>query len=224
MIVKNNKAFTLIELIIAIGFLAIIALSVAGMTGNIVEKKDRVEKQVQRRHTLSIVLSKMMDDIKMAFLAESTFQGKNSAYLTGFYADESSLNFSTMSNVHYIKNHHDTTQIQVGYTLVKNDNLEFDLVRRQTDFLTDDLKTGGQSFILIKDVQKMTLSYYDANKGAWQKEWDTESISYAGRLPKMVKIQLTVLGEALSEEDDEQPEYNYELVVPVEMYAAKISF
>lgn len=224
MIVKNNKAFTLIELIIAIGFLATIALSVAGMTGNIVEKKDRVEKQVQRRHTLSIALSKMTDDIKMAFLAESTFQGKNSAYLTGFYADESSLNFSTMSNVHYIKNHHDTTQIQVGYTLVKNDNREFDLVRRQTDFLTDDLKTGGQSFILVKDVQKMVLSYYDANKAAWQKEWDTESISYAGRLPKMVKIQLTVLGEALSEEDDEQPEYNYELVVPVEMYAAKISF
>lgn len=224
MILKNHKGFTLIELIIAISFLAIISLSMAALTNNIVTKKAQVEKQVQRRQTLSIALSKMTDDLKMAFLAESTFQGKNSAYLTGFYADASSLNFSTMSNVHYIKNHRDTTQIQVGYTLVKNDNREFDLVRRQTDFLTDDLKTGGQSFILIKDVQKMILSYYDGSKGAWEKEWDTESISYAGRLPKMVKIQLTVLGEVLSEDDDDRPEYFYELVVPVEMYAAKISF
>lgn len=224
MILKNNKGFTLIELIIAIGFLATIAVSVAGMTNNIVGKKNIIEKQVQRRHTLSIALSKMMDDIKMAFLAESTFQGKNSAYLTGFYANATSLNFSTMSHVHYIKNHRDTTQIQVGYSLVKNDNREFDLVRRQTDFLTDDLKTGGQSFILVKDVQKMILSYYDASKASWQKEWDTESISYAGRLPKMVKIQLSVLGEVLSEDDDERPEYYYELVIPVEMYAAKISF
>jgi type II secretion system protein J len=224
MILKNDKGFTLIELIIAIGFLATIAVSVANMTNNIIGKKEIVEKQVRRRHTISIALSKMTDDIKMAFLAESTFQGKNSAYLTGFYADESSLNFSTMSNVHYIKNHRDTTQAQVGYSLVKNDNREFDLVRRQTDYLTDDLKTGGQSFILVKDVQKMILSYYDGSKGTWQKEWDTESISNAGRLPKMVKIQLTVLGEILSEEDDERPEHYYELVVPVEMYAAKVSF
>lgn len=221
---RNSSGFTLIEIIIAIGILAAMTVSMAEITDNIISSKDRSGKRAEARHSTSIALAKITDDVRMAFIADKKFQGQDSFYLTGFKANKTSLNFSTLSQIHYIKNNRDTNQVQVGYSLRKNDSGYYDLVRRQTDYLVDDLEQGGREFVLIKDVKDLEFEYYDSNKKDWKEEWDTESISFAGRLPQTVKIKITILGEKISEDEGDRNEFYYELMVPVEMYADKISF
>jgi general secretion pathway protein J len=222
--ITNKKGFTLIEIIIAIGILAAMTLTMSQISTSVVESKNRSEKRVETRHATSIALSKLTDDLRMAFIADKTFHGNDSFYLTGFIGDGTSINFSTMSNVHYIKNQNDTDQSHVGYKLKTDDTGNFILIRRQTPYLMEKLEEGGQGFVLMRDIKEITIEYYDSNKKEWKDKWDTESISFAGRLPQMVKVKLTALGETKMTDEDERKEYHYELVVPVAMYKQKVSF
>jgi len=222
--IKNTHGFTLLEIIIAIGILAAMTMTMTDITTGIMFSKKRAEQRNETRHGVAIALSKISDDLKMAFQADKKFDGKDKSYKTGFVADTNKMNFSTMSNVHFVKNNRDTDQIHVGYFLVKNNEGNTDLVRRNTNHLTDDLEEGGQGFVLINDVKDFDLEYFDGNKKEWQDKWDTESISSAGKLPQIVKVKITVYGEPLLDDEDRRKEYFYELHVPIEMYNKKVSF
>ncbi|MBF0106452.1 MAG: prepilin-type N-terminal cleavage/methylation domain-containing protein [Deltaproteobacteria bacterium] len=223
-ITRNQKGFTLLEIIIAIGILAGMTLIISETIEGVMLTRKRTERKNETRHAVSIALAKMMDDLRTAFQAHQKFTGNADYYLTGFVGDTSSMNFSTMGNVHYVKNHKDTDQVQVGYSLEGNTRGSFDLVRRQTDHLTDKLDSGGKSFVLLPNVREFNLEYYDSNKESWEGQWDTESVSSAGRLPQVVKINMVVLGEPTNADEDEFKEYTYELWAPIEMYANKINF
>lgn len=221
----SQSGFTLLEIIIAISILAAMTITMTEITTGIALSRDRANKRNEARHGISIGLSKIMDDVRQAFHTQKKFQGRNNVFLSGFKGDSVSMNFSTMSNIHFVKNNRDTDQIHVGYELRSNDRGSFDLVRRQTDYLVEDLEQGGRGFVLVPNVKEFTLEYYDSNKESWQGEWSTESISSGGRLPQIVKVMMTVLGENIGNEDNEDvKEYYYELLVPIEMYKDKINF
>ncbi len=220
---KNKKGFTLLEVLISIGILATMMLSVTQITDGILSKKERNDERMSLHHSVVITVTKIKDDLNMAFLADSKFQGKNAVYKSGFLGAEDSMNFSTMSNVHFHKNKAETDQNHVGYFIEKNDRGYFDLKRRQTDYLLDDLEKGGESFILLRDVSEFELEYYDSNKKDWQQKWDTGSASAAGKLPQIVKVKFTKMGEEEADERDRKEHY-YEFLVEVPMYNTKISF
>lgn len=222
---RNQRAFTLIEILIAIGILSAITITCITMMNNVISSKSDTEIRVGAQQAAHVGIAKITDDLRMAFLSDTKFHGKESAFLSGFVGSEQSMHFSTLSGIHTIKNHRDTDQIQVGYELKRDRDGFTSLARRQTDYLTGKLEEGGSRFILIPRVESFTLEYYDSNKKEWTLKWDTDSVSYAGRLPKMVKIKLIVLGELESEDDDtKRKPYAYEVVVPLALYKSKISF
>ncbi|MBU1917006.1 prepilin-type N-terminal cleavage/methylation domain-containing protein [bacterium] len=225
---QPNAGFTMIEIIIAIGILAAMMVSVTEFTTNILNRKVKNDDRMQMHHTVSVAVNKITDDLRMAFIVDSKFQGKDSVYKTGFIGEESRMDFSTMSNVHFIKNKKDTDQIHVGYVAEKNEKGHLDLKRRQTDYLEDKINEGGHSLLLIKNMSQFALEYYDSNKEEWKKKWDTESISAAGKLPQIVKIKVGVL-QIFDEETEKEPkkepkEHYYEFLAEIPMYNTKISF
>lgn len=221
---SNIRGFTLIEIIIAIGILAAMTMTMTEVTSGIMVSRDRSLKRTEASHSISIAATKLMDDLRQAFQAMPKFQQREGKYISGFTGDSASMNFTSMSNIHFVKNNRDTDQINVGYTLASNDRGSFDLVRRQTDYLSDDLEIGGKSFVLLQNVKELKLEYYDSLKESWETQWNTQSASSGGRLPQMVKIYLVIYGESVTEDDDDKKEYDYELLVPVEMYRNKIDF
>lgn len=221
---QKTGGFTILEILISVAILALMVLSMTGITDNILRRQRRADRRQETRHAVAVALLKMMDDLRTAFQADSRFFGQDDFYQTGFVGDGTRVNFSTMGNVHFVKNRKETDQVHVGYSLVRNDEGNYDLVRRQTAHLTDDLESGGHSFVLIKNVKEMELTYYDSNKKEWQDKWDTRSVSAGGRLPQAVRIKITVFGEPLLEDEAKLKEYYFELQVPIEMYAEKISF
>src|SRR3989339_994656 len=163
-----HKGFTLLEIVIAMSILAVMMVSITQLTGSILVKKDRNEIRMQLQHQITVAITKITDDLHMAFLADSKFQGKDQKYKTGFVGKEDGVNFSTMSQVHFVKNKADTEQVAVGYFLEKNEADTFVLKRRQTDRLPEKLDVGGQAFALLRDVSQFSLEYFDANKKEWQ--------------------------------------------------------
>lgn len=223
---KKNNGFTLLEVLIALGIFASMMVTMNQIMDGVLQGKKETSSRAEIYHAVFNGLNRMYFDLNMAFVATSSFHGQNSYYLTGFKGSENSVNFSTLANFHFVKNKKDTDQIHVGYTLKKNENDSYDLMRRQTDHLVSDLEKGGKSFVLIPNVKEFELEFYNASKKKWEKQWDTDSISYAGTIPRTVKIKLVVYDRVLDEDDDddEREEKVFELMVPVALYNSKISF
>lgn len=222
---RGISGFTLIEVLVSLAIFATLALSISQVTGNVFENKNKIELRANTSHILSVTLSKIFDDINMAFLADSTFQGEDGNYKTGFKGDQTHLEFSTMNHIHYVKNQRDSDQVDVGYSLRRNQKTdEDDLYRRETDYLMPDLDKGGQSFPILDHVKSLEFSYYDANQKIWKSEWDTDSVAFAGALPSLVKVNFNIYLEPPREDSQERREAAYELLVPIELYNQKLSF
>jgi type II secretion system protein J len=221
---KGQSGFTLIEVVVSVGILATMSVLISSTMTNVIHLKVLAEHRAELRHVLTVTMAKLADDLGMAFLADVSLQGKEAYYLTSFIGEENKLNFSTMSNIHYVKNGKDTDQVRVAYELSKNADGGEDLTRRQTDHLVDNPDKGGRRFILLKNVKAFTLQYYDSNKKEWQPRWDNDSISYAGRLPRMVKVNLTVVDQEDDENEESVREYVSEVVLPVPLYKDKLNF
>lgn len=222
--VRNSRGFTLLEVLISIGILAAMAGTIAEAMNGVITARDRSQKNAALVHEINVGLSKMYDDLNMAFTADTTFQGKDGYYLTGFIGDGESMSFSTMSHVHYVKNARDSDQVSVGYFPKNNSRGTSDLMRRESDHLMEKIDEGGYSFVLVPDIKQVEFSYYDSNEKAWKNDWDTDSVEFAGRLPYMVKIAMTVYGNFTDADERERREHKFEVTVPVVMYAQKISF
>lgn len=222
--VTNQSGFTLLEILIAMGILAAMAGMISEVLNGVVLAKNRTEENARLTHAINVGLSKIYDDFNMAFLTDATFQGKQGAFVTAFVGEEESVDFSTMSHVHYVKNARDSDQVSVGYSLRRNDEGMTNLMRRESDFLGEKIDEGGAAFVLIPNLKTFSFSYYDSNEKSWKGDWDTDSVTSAGRLPYMVKIVMTVYGNVVDAEGGERREHDYEIVVPVPMYNSKISF
>lgn len=222
-----KAGFTLIEVLIAVAILAGMSLMMSGVMESIFVSKDVATTRSEVNHGVYLAMSKLTDDLSMAFTTDSTFLGGSTTaatLVTGFSGDESKMDFSTMSNQHLIRNHRDIDQVQTGYSLDKKEDGTTSLFRRQTDFLTSSLTAGGRKYELLKNVQEFKLSYYSAAKEEWVAAWDTDSISTSGKLPAQVKVKLTLATTPPEGDADAEPETNYfELTIPIRMYE-KITF
>jgi len=224
---NQNSGFSLIEVLISVGILVVMMLMLTKAFQGVLRSQDNIKKSGDHYQTIYGGLLKLYNDFHMAFLANTAFHGQDNSYLTAFIASEEKVDFSTMSHIHFIKNRVDTDQIHVGYLLRKNeDNDTFDLVRRETDYLRKDIDKGGESFVLIPDLKTLSFEYYDADKESWKNLWDTESISFVGRLPQKVRIKLEVYRPFFLEtkEEEEREVDLFEFMIPVAMYANQLNF
>lgn len=220
----SHQGFTFLEVLIAIGILAGMSLMMVQVLNGMIAGRNQTEERAGLQHHIQVGLSKIYDDVNMAFLADNTFHGNESQYVTGFDGEQNAMSFSTTSHVHYIKNKRDTDHVHVSYFLQNNDEGHQDLMRKETDYLREKIGEGGQPYILIPNVKSFELEYYDSNKKDWGKKWDTDSVTSAGRLPAQVKVSLVVYGRLVNEDSDERREHSFEIIVPVPMYKQKISF
>jgi general secretion pathway protein J len=219
---KNNRGLTLLEVVIALGIMAVMGVMISETTDSLIQGKGFAEKQAQRKRLVQVSLMRIFDDVQMAFLSDRSFAGRNNSYQTGFDGDEESVNFSTMSHLHYIKNKPETDQVHVGYSLEKDEKGDYALYRRETDRLMEDLEKGGQSFLLLKGIKSMTWEYFDSNRQGWGKVWNTDSVVYANRLPQIVRVSMTVYGQ--EKLDGSRYEYDYQLDIPVRLYNNRVNF
>ncbi len=208
---RGARGFTLIEVLVSIGILAIMATIIAQVQWLATTGVKREERRELIVHAARMALQRLRADVGMAMIVAPTLNplGRDvSPFQTGFIgtdsSDEDSLVFTTLAGRRLIAGEHASDQREVEYRLEAIEDEETlerypflkgtkQLMRREDRVLDDDIKDGGESVALVMGVQRFTLEYWDKTKGEWVSEWDSTSRSHLNLLPRAVRVVLAVV-------------------------------
>jgi len=195
----SREGMTLIEIMVAIAILAMVTSVLYSGFVQTASNKKRVETQLDRHHEIRMGIERIARELTMAFT--STHRNVNPTLqpvITAFIAKEDGngtrIDFTSFSHRRLYRDAHESDQNELGYFVVDHpDGGREVLARREQRRIDDDPETGGQIQILIDDVSKFELSFFNPETSMWQSTWDTTQASgQPNRLPTQVKIFVTV--------------------------------
>ena len=210
---KNSQAgFTLIEIIIAIGILASISLYAVTALTNQIETRNKLQQSNEAIHAAHAAMMRMTDDIRHAYLlngndvqvarSNSDVIGRPMFVLNG----TPRLLLMTQAHQSLMANRAESNLAYAQY-LVCPDLSAPSGVCKQSDSsaapkqlvrivdpgvnkVSDDAVITGVSQVLVNDLKELKFSAWNGQD--FIPEWNTERSDFGKKLPKMVKVELSV--------------------------------
>ncbi len=217
----KTAGFTLIEVMVAVAILAVImALTYASIYQSAQGKED-TEREDLLRHSMSLALGKMKNDIQTAFIvSDPDFLGSEGKRKFAFVGKEDRLDFVSFSHVRYFNNSSDVDYAEVGYA-VENGKEEDEgkvLVRRESGEVDEKPEEGGEQEPLVDHVKEFKIEYYNSKTKEWRDDWDSSQLDFSNQLPHAVKVELQV------ENPDSETPFVFSTIIDLKMYAKPIRF
>jgi type II secretion system protein J len=185
------RGFSLLEVLIAAALLAITGAFLATSLSSSIDAKEAVEATSGRYHVVRQGMTRMVDEISMAFLSAHNVTPELRVK-TGFKGEKSSLTFTAFGHVARVEDAKESDQRELAYSLGIDDRTRSEsIMRRMHASFDDDLDEGGREQTLIPGVTELEFEYWDNVTQEWKDDWDTESGAFQGRLPTRVKITFT---------------------------------
>ena len=205
----RRAGMTLIEVMIALGILAIIATMIWTAFAQTSKNRKVIEKSLDRYHQVTVAFEKMSSDLSMAHLTRNvnTSEKKSFASEPGFLGkndDPDRIDFTAFSHMRRFLNAKEQDRCEVGYSVEEDDEQKgvYNLMRRESVRTDDQPQEGGKRSVVLEDVVSFDLEYYDQSMDKWEKEWDTtQATGQIGRLPLQVRIYVTIHDEYGKEVD-----------------------
>ena len=197
MITARARAFSLIEILIAASLLAIVGALLMTSLASTLDAKERVEAVSGRYHLVRSAMSRMVDEISMAYIA-----GTNHVALTeprtktGFKGEHDSLKFTGFGYVPRVEDEKKSDERQLAYYIDSDPKSQTQsLIRREQANIDDNFEEGGRALALLTNVHELSFDYWDSTKQAWTEKWDTQSPETNNALPARVRIKMVVVME-----------------------------
>ncbi|HTM44492.1 MAG TPA: type II secretion system protein GspJ [Polyangiaceae bacterium] len=194
--------FTLLEVMIAIGVLAMITVLLYGAFSGLKQSKDTIERIDGRYHEGRAAIHRMSSELQSAYLSlHLPIDPQLQVVATSFVGKRDSpadrVDFNTFANQRYERDSHKSDQAEIGYFGMADpeDSSRFDLVRRISDRPDLQPTKGGRIEVLATDIEELKFTYLDPTTGQWLDEWDsTQALEQNARLPLQIKIRLVLKG------------------------------
>jgi general secretion pathway protein J len=196
------RGFTLVELLIAIGVLALISLLIYGAFAGMRNSKEGVARLGDRLHEGREALRRMTRELQSAYVSahvplDLSLAVVRTAFIgtRGTPADE--VHFNTFAHRRLDRDARESDQAEIGYFGAPNpkDHHIVDLVRRLDRRPDLDPDKGGRVDVLATDIDLFDLQYLDPFTGDWVETWDTrQAAGQPDRLPLQVRITLVLNG------------------------------
>jgi general secretion pathway protein J len=212
----SSRGLTLIEVMVAVGVLAMVAMTIWAATSQTARTRDIVEQSHDRLHQVRIAFDMLSRDLNSAFLSmhrspiepshDTVFIGQDSG-------DEDRVDFVAFTHQRRYLDVDESDQCEVAYFVAEDpdDGKQLNLVRREAPLLDIEPLEGGQYLILVENIRAFDLQYFDFLMNEWQDEWDTsEMTDEAGFLPHQVRIRLVVY-----DRHGEERVYGSQVAVPM---------
>jgi len=184
------RGFTLMEVMIAAALLAIMGALLATSLNGAITAKEGAEDVSNRYHLIRQAMSRMADEISMAYLSKhvNALEAKSK---TGFKGGDDQLYFTAFGHIARVQDAKESEQRELAYAFEIDPRTNTKSIRRREQANPDlELDEGGRWQTLLPGVQEFTLQYYDARAQDWVDSWDTESSATQNRLPARVKIRM----------------------------------
>jgi general secretion pathway protein J len=192
--------FTLLEILIASGLLAIVGALMLTSISSSIDVKERVELTSNRYHVIRQAMTRMVDELSMAYLSKHT-AAMELKVKTGLKGESDELHFTAFGGVPMKEDIKEADQREISYFLGQDDRTGTEsLLRREQPNPDLELDEGGRVQTLLPNVVDMELMYWDKRSEEWKEKWDTEDSATTGILPSRIKISFT----ALLDNGDEQ--------------------
>jgi general secretion pathway protein J len=220
---RDQKGFTLIEVLIAVVLLAIISVLVFQSMGSMAGSRERFETRSQVYRGANVFLDRMTRELATTVLyaniellgvsangeqmSKSVFSGANNG-------DQDKLTFDNLSHTRYLKDSKESDLAEVTYFLEPQEEGDglFVIKRREKCPLDAEPGEKGKVTVLLDGVRELNFRYYDPVKGEYQEEWDTTKLDFANRLPRAVELTLVLQDPA-----DEDNTLRFKTVALLEM-------
>jgi general secretion pathway protein J len=176
----NNKGFTLLELLIAMGLSALVLVTVYYTYFSINRSIEAASEGQEVLETGRMLLELLKKDVRGIVPGKFPLTGKKGdidgqaagemSFVTTAYTGENPLKLS-----------------RVGYALVKNQDGQTVLVRSESKDLKSTLNETATAYEVSRLVTSFEVSFYNGTE--WLDQWDSGT---AGAFPKQVRIRVDV--------------------------------
>jgi general secretion pathway protein J len=222
---RTSRAFTLVELIVAITVLAFVTLLLYGAFTTLKSSRDGLARIQDRYREGRIALSRITRDLQSAYISSHVpispaLVMQKTAFVGKVGMPGHRVDFNAFSNIQRDRSAHVSDQIEVSYFV--SDNPEKpgtnDLLRRTSEYPDIDPVKGGRVEVLATDVGVFELEYLDATTGLWTENWDTtQAIGQTNRLPLQVRIKLVMNQGKRSGSDQARGTLKFQTTVTIPM-------
>lgn len=187
------RGFSLIEILVSAGLLAITGALLLQSLSSSLDAKDAVETTSGRYHLVRSAMSRMVDEISMAYLSKHHALTEPRTE-TGFLGERDELHFTAFGYVPRVADEKKSDQRQLAYYLDTDPRTQTEsLFRREQANLDDDFEEGGRALVLLPNVRELTFEYWDSAKESWEEKWDAAGAEHTEQLPARVRIKLVAV-------------------------------
>jgi general secretion pathway protein J len=186
------RGFTLLEVLIAMGIVAAMAVMTIGSLSEIDQASTAAREQDARYAAARLTLRRLGRELSMAFLSKNYDTTRYRDPLTLFVGREDELLFTTMAHVRLYRDAKESDQSIVEYKMDTDPEHpgERALFRREKPRLDDEPDRGGRRDLVADHITALRLQYWDSKRKDWVREWTTRSVDHSEELPQRVRIEL----------------------------------
>lgn len=192
---RTSLGFTLIEVLLGIGILATISMFAIQALSIQIEHRNKLEQKNGAYHATHIAMARIYDDFRhVNAVADSGRTGSIKQALV-WKPTGKSMFFTTHNYRSFMSGAPQSNVSQVRYT-IKDDPK--DAGKKQLWRTVDtelqnsiEYEDTGLSQLLVSDLAKFEVIFWDGQDFSNLGEWDTTASAYANKLPKMAKIHLS---------------------------------
>ena len=193
-----EAGFTLLEIMLSMGILASMSVFAITAISNQLEIRNKLAGTNESQHGLNSAMSHVFEDVRHAYVlskADSVAANVSSRPVKpGFVGKNETLYFSAQNFNSLAANSPESNLAMVRYYIREDakDPSKKMLVRVvDTTFKESIERAGvGDEQVLLRDLKDFKVTYWNGQD--WAQEWDTNSGDTSGKMPKMVKIKITV--------------------------------
>ena len=195
------RGFTLIEALVAVGILALMGAVTAGTFARSMDARERATDITDRYHELRQALTRMATEISQAFLSlhkDYAEPRTQTLFVTRRAHAGTRLDFTSFSHLKFIADANESDQNALSYFLQADKDRPdvTNLMRREKVRIDERVEEGGDTLVLVRDVQGLAFSFYNPKTDRWEDEWDARDMDHKNKLPKYVRIELTAKDHA----------------------------
>ncbi len=199
--------FTLLEIIISVGILAVILTLIYGTFNSSMRAFAVMENLGDAYGQARLVLNRMSEEIGSIYLSKN-----NSNMGTGLLGEDGeeddlpfdSLHFTSLSHVRWVKDSRESELCEIGYYLETDRETEKSFLFRREDWNVDGtLEEGGVALELAEGIDGLNFRYHDGAE--WVDEWDSKA---RDGLPKAIEVILLM-------KDPNQKRIRFSNIIPI---------
>lgn len=195
---RAGRAFTLIEVMVAIAVLSMVSISIWAATSQTARTRDVVSESHEMHHQIRIAFELFTRDISSAFLSLHRAQLEpthDTIFLGRDHGSDDRVDFAAFTHQRRYFDVNESDQCEIAYFLADDPDIsgQMNLVRRESPILDLEPLEGGQYLVLVEDVAELDIQYFDMAMNEWQDEWDTTEVTGSvAMLPHQVRIRLVI--------------------------------